>query len=68
MNIIVFVPWFTALQGKFTLQWGQNNREAILFGLAHLGDGCEDLEVKKRWAKKGNINIFMLVLGTICNT
>lgn len=61
------LPWFIALQGKFILEWGQNHREAILYGIAYLGDGHEDRKVKKRWAKKRNMNIFTLVKGTICN-
>lgn len=46
------LPWFTALQGKFILEWGRNNREAKLYGMVYLGDGHEGLDVKMRWTKK----------------
>lgn len=48
--------------------WGQNNREAKLYGMVYLGDGHEGLDVKKRWTKKRSMNIFTLVKATICNT
>lgn len=39
-----------------------------MFGMAHLGNGHEGLDIEKRWAKKRNMNRFRLVKGKVCNT